>query len=233
MQKKSTALFIIIAVLALAACGATVGGSMGPEEDSAVPDSQTRDSATADNDAADASPAAVIVDRQFEAPSLTVSTWTGRVTFLSIYALNDGDQTGTLDRMVFDARSIVFTASGEQRPAGIRDAVRACYAVRDGTVVATARLTGESIVFDHAGIAITTHHGVTIDDFVHFVVACDVQVNGDIIPLNGALRIWLSANWATGFTLVEPPPAGVQGTLDLSDNGPAAGDFSMYVQFVR
>ena len=128
-------LLVSFAISILSACSATVGGSEG-EQDSAT-----------DNGVADASPAAVIVDRQFEAPSQTTNVWTGRVTFLSIYALNDGEQTGTLDRMVFDALSVVITASGEQRPAGIRDAVRACYAVRDGTVVATARLTGESIVF--------------------------------------------------------------------------------------
>lgn len=175
------------------------------------------------------------VDRVGGDPSSTVREVVGRTVFLRLAALNDGASDGTLGRMVFDTRAIIIPASGPTRPASVHDAVSACYAVRDGVVLATARIEGEQIVFDHAGVIVTTVDRGGFAGFAYFNVECDVHLNDAILPLYGAMRVWLGADAITGFTVEEAPPARVWGTLVLQQNTHPSipDDSTMYVQIIR
>jgi hypothetical protein len=178
----------------------------------------------------------IVVDRLSGESSETVTSGAGRVTFLRLLALNDGASNGTLDRIAFDTRAVVIPGvSGmTERPASIRDGVSACHLMRAGRTLAVGRFEGEQVVFDHANVTVTTaDRGTSVPGgFAAFEVACDVQLNDAILPLYGALRIWFAADARSGFTLVEPTPARVQGTLVLEQN--ALGlDGSKYVQIVR
>ena len=177
--------------------------------------------------------ARIYVDRQFDARPSTVSGQAGRVTFLNLFILNDGDGNGTLDRMVFNTRVVVMTTGSEERQASIGDAISGCDAVRDDRVLASGRVHGEEIVFDHAGIAVTTEYrGATFANFLHVDIVCDVRLNGSALPPGASLRVWLAADWNTGFTLVEAPPARVEGTLNLAQNTHGHPG-TMYVRIVR
>lgn len=179
----------------------------------------------------------IIVDRVSEDPSVTVRDGAVRTSFLRLAALNDGAVDGTLDRIVFDTRAVIVPASGGERPASIRDAVSACRLVRDSSILATGRFEGEQIVFEHAGLEVTTSdRGSTWVNFAYFNVECDVRLNSAVLPLYGALRVWLSAHYNTGITIEESEPARVVGTLSLDQNthpSIAEAGSSMYVQIIR
>lgn len=181
----------------------------------------------------------IIVDRVFADPSGTVHDGARNVSFLRLAALNDGAVDGTLDRITFDTRAVIISASGTETAASIRDAVSACRLTQDGSTVSTGRFDGEHIVFDHAHVSVTTaDRGTSFSDFAEFNVECDVHLNSAVLPLYGALRVWLGVNAHTGFTLVEPAPARVWGTLILEQNtdpviDALGGMDSMSVQIIR
>lgn len=180
----------------------------------------------------------IIVNRESGEMPETVRSDVGRVNFLHLLALNDGASDGTIDRTVFDTRVVVIPGmGGSERPASIRDAVSACYLTRGGRVLATARFEGEQVVFDHAGVVVTTDdRGTSIPDgFASFEIACDVRLNDAILPFSGALRVWVGVHNETGLRLVETPLARVRGTLMLEQNALSSlpADSTRYVQIVR
>ncbi len=185
--------------------------------------------------------AEVIVDRRFGPLSTTIDSTSFPVTtgLMDLYALNDGDRDGTLDRITLETRVVHIDASGVERPSSIHSVVDSCalYRAPDGYFMRhNGSFDGERLVFEDLNTRVTTEdRGLSFpDDFAHLVLLCDVNPSESELGAGETLRVWFSMDWETGATLVEGPPSTVQGTLVLDQNtDPRVISSSLYTDIVR
>lgn len=141
-------------------------------------------------------------------------------------AINTGEGPGTLDRMAFDTRVVSVETDGTEHPASIHDVLTSCLVYHashpipdEGDPMYSARIDGEQIVFEHAGLVVGPEFNGSSPDAVQGIfLHCRVSPNPDAVPFRGVLRVWLSMGPDDGATLLEGSSSSVHVTHGLQEN---------------